>query len=116
MYRGIQVKLPADTYAVGKTITWQPLSSASKSQTVPLTFIKQEGYKLYGSYFVIESNGAKEIEEFSEFPEEEEVLFPLNSHFKVVAKLETLAEKAAALTQLTAYDLTDLDVYKLKQI
>ena len=44
------------------------------------------------------------------------MLFPLNSHFKVVAKLETLAEKAAALTQLTAYDLTDLDGYKLKQI
>jgi len=114
-YRGIRVKLAPTTYVPGTTITWQPLSSASKSQTVPLQFVITDGSRLSGTYFVIESNGAKEIQELSTFPDEEEVVFRLNAVFTVTAKLTVAADKAAALPGLGSYDLTDLDVYRLTQ-
>ena len=47
---------------------------------------------------------------------ERKVLFPLNSHFEVVDKLNSLALKQQALSDLGAYDISDVDVYKLKQI
>ena len=99
----------------GTTITWQPLSSASKSQITPLQFVITDGSRLSGTYFIIESNGAKEIQELSTFPDEEEVVFRLNAVFTVTAKLTVAADKAAALPGLGSYDLTDLDVYRLTQ-
>ena len=60
-------------------------------------------------------DAGKEIEAYSAFPEEEEVLLKFNTFFKVTAKLQTEAEKKAELTDLTAYDLSLLDVYILHQ-
>ena len=74
------------------------------------------GRKLSGSIFVIHSITAKDIRHFSAFPSEEEVLFPSNSQFKVERVVTSVPDKAALLTDLTAYDLSDLDVYVIKQV
>ena len=59
---------------------------------------------------------SKDIRHFSAIPAEEEVLFPPNSQFKVQNLLANEQEKKAVLNQLGAYDMSDLDVYVLKQL
>jgi len=117
VYRGIKVLLSPDIYAPGKRITWQAFSSSTKKQTATLDFVNVlPGRKLSGSLFVIDSITAKDIRHFSAIPSEEEVLFPPNSQFKVEKVVSNGSEKKALLNQLGAYDMTDLDVYVLKQI
>merc|ERR1719171_2160577 len=109
--------LSPSIYAPGKRITWQAFSSSTKKQIETLTFLdRYPGRKLSGSLFVIDSNTAKDIRHFSAIPGEEEVLFPPNSQFRVEKVLASEQEKKALLDQLDAYDMTDLDVYVLKQI
>ena len=117
VFRGIKVLLSPDIYAPGKRITWQAFSSSTKKQTATLDFVNVlPGRKLSGSLFVIDSITAKDIRHFSAIPGEEEVLFPPNSQFKVEKVVTSEQEKKALLNQLGAYDMTDLDVYVLKQI
>ena len=116
VYRGIKVLLNPDVYAPGKRITWQAFSSSTKKQMATLEFVNQlPGRKLMGSLFVIDSITAKDIRHFSAIPSEEEVLFPPNSQFKVEKVVESEQEKKALLKDLGAYNMTDLDVYVLKQ-
>ena len=44
------------------------------------------------------------------------MLFPPNSQFKVEKVVTSEQEKKALLDQLGAYNMTDLDVYVLKQM
>ena len=117
VYRGIKVLLNPDVYAPGKRITWQAFSSSTKKQMATLEFVNVlPGRKLSGSLFVIDSITAKDIRHFSAIPSEEEVLFPPNSQFKVEKVVESEQEKKALLKDLGAYNMTDLDVYVLKQM
>jgi len=117
VYRGITALLNPEIYAVGKVITWQAFSSSTKAQLAALGFVSElPGSRLRGSMFVIQSVTAKDIRHFSAIPSEEEVLFPPNSQFKVETVATNEAEKKGLLDQLDAYDMTDLDVYTLKQI
>ena len=118
VYRGITVVLNnPNIYAPGKQITWQGFSSSTKNQTATLDFVNVlPGRKLSGSLFVIDSITAKDIRHFSAIPSEEEVLFPPNSQFKVEKVVTSEQEKKALLDQLGAYNMTDLDVYVLKQM
>ena len=117
VYRGIKVLLSPDLYAPGKRITWQAFSSSTKKQTATLDFVNVlPGRRLQGSIFVIDSITAKDIRHFSAVPDEEEVLFPPNSQFRVERVATSAHEKRALLSQLGAYDLADLDVYVLKQV
>ena len=104
VYRGIKVLLNPDVYATDRRITWQAFSSSTKKQTAMLDFVNNlPGRKLQGSLFVIDSMTAKDIRHFSAIPDEEEVLFPSNSQFKVErvvtsrAGEEGLAEPAGRL-------------------
>ena len=117
VYRGIKVLLNPDVYATDRRITWQAFSSSTKKQTATLDFVNNlPGRKLQGSLFVIDSITAKDIRHFSAIPSEEEVLFPPNSQFKVAKVVASEQEKKALLNELGAYDMTDLDVYVLKQM
>lgn len=119
VYRGIDTKLNPDSYAPGKTITWHQFSSTSKKQQVAQRFLSRNagGKKLCGTFFAIDLKSAgKEIEPFSAFPEEEEVLVKFNTFFKVVKKLETEAEKKAELPDLSGFDMADVDAYVLRQL
>ena len=117
LYRGIKALLTKDVYAPGKRITWQAFSSSTKKQIATSDFVnKLPGRKLQGSLFIIESITAKDIRHFSAFPSEEEVVFPPNSQFTVEKVVTSEQEKKALLSQLGAYDMTELDVYVLTQI
>ena len=117
VYRGITTLLNPSIYAAGKLFTWQAFSSSTKKQTATLDFVNHlPGRKLEGSIFIIYSTTAKDIRHFSAFPSEEEVLFPPNSQFLVETVLTIESKKKDQLDELTAYDLTELDVYVLKQL
>jgi hypothetical protein len=116
VYRGIKALVNPDVYAPGKRITWQAFSSSTTKQMATLGFVNISGRKLEGSLFVIDSITAKDIRHFSAIPSEEEVLFPPNSQFKVEKVVTSEQEKKALLDQLIAYNMTDLDVYVLKQM
>ncbi len=57
----------------------------------------------------------KELEMCSEYPDEEEVLLPLNSHFKVSKIIKDNGSKVQRL-QLQHYDVSGLVVYVLEQL
>ena len=50
------------------------------------------------------------------FPDEEEVLLKFNTFFEVMSKLESVEEKEEALPDLAGYNLSNLDVYVLKEL
>ena len=83
----------------------------------PIDFVAQlPGRRLQGSLFIISSiGGARDICHFSAIPAEEEVLFPPNSQFLVLARIISEQAKRDKLQQLCAYDMGDLDVYELEQ-
>jgi len=116
VFRGIKGLLNPDVYAPGKRITWQAFSSSTKKQMKTIEFVNTSGRKLSGSIFVIDSITGKDIRHFSAEPSEEEVLFPPNSQFKVEKVVASEQEKKTLLNQLGAYDMTDLNVYVLKQM
>jgi len=117
LFRGINILVPDASYPLGKVITWQPFSSATKDIFQTLTFLKgAAGNTLLGTFFIIESISGKEIEELSVYPQEKEVLFKMNSFFRVEAILSTLADKAAALPELSSYNLEGLKVIRLQQV
>ena len=76
--------------------------------------------------FVIHSATAKDIRHLSAFPgKSRKVLFEEhrrgalsaeNSQFKVDRVVKSATDKAALLSELTAYDPTDLDVYVIMQV
>ena len=117
VYRGINMKLAPDVYAEGKSITWTQLSSASKSQHVAAKFLGNStgSGALSGTYFKIYTKTGKEISDYSEFPDEEEVLLTFNKYFTVKEKLTKPKQKKKALPDLAGYDLKGLDVYVLQQ-
>jgi len=115
-YRGAPIYVSSSTYAPGMIITWQQNSSTARSTRVTVTFLNKQGKVLIGTIFVIKVKAGKDIQIFSAFPEEEEVLLPANSFFKVLQKLENAEDKAAMLEGLSGWDLSQLDVFVLQQM
>ena len=107
-YRGSMDLGCADAYQVGMDITWQQFTSSSKQLRVAVRFLKKQGKGLGGALFVLEINAGKEVELCSNFPDEEEVLLGLNSHFRVAAKAETKEEKHAMVPFLKDYNISNL--------
>jgi hypothetical protein len=117
VYRGIRALLRPTLYAPGMRVTWQAFASSTKQMLNTLIFVDRlPGRRLAGSIFIIESITAKDIRHYSAIPSEEEVLFPPNSQFLVQKTLQTEQEKLNMLADLAAYDMSDLDVYVLKQV
>lgn len=117
VFRGIDVLVPEAAYPLGQVITWQPFSSATKSVFVTMSFLKGAASKKpFGTLFVIDSISGKEIEDLSIYPDEAEVLFKMNSFFRVEAILTTDEDKVAVLPELSSYNLEDLKVIRLQQL
>jgi len=116
VYRGVNVRLNPSLYATGSTITWQHFTSATKRPLVTLNFLSVTGSRVSGSLFIVGSVIGKEVEELSEFPCEEQVVFNLNSFFKVEQGPSNNAEKLALMPDLGAYNLNDVDIYVLQQL
>ena len=80
VYRGIDIQVP---YEVGHTVCWPVFPSASATQSVAREFVKVE----QGTLFFLLHNGARAVSQFSQFPEEDEVIFRANTQFKVISAL-----------------------------
>eukprot|EP00667_Euglena_gracilis_P001964 EG_transcript_1961 len=115
-YRGVRVLMPPDCYALGKKVTWQAFSSTTRSAPRTVPFLEKDGNQLKGSVFVLRIWRGRDITDFSAFPEEQEVLLGLNSAFKVIGRCWTLKEKHTAVPALDGYDLTQLDVYLMREL
>merc|ERR1712032_121752 len=108
-FRGISIRVNPNSYAKGARVTWQAPSSASRRQTVPIEFLGGDGHALVGTFFVVLSTSGKKLDDFSAYPEEEEVIYGCSSHFLVEKVPKTEQEKQAELADLTAYNVAKLD-------
>ena len=117
VFRGIRNRLNPESYAQGDVVTWQAFSSSTTEQKTAMGFVKCLNGKLQGSMFIIDSMTAKKISSYSRYESEAEVLFPPNSQFVVERQVTSEQEKHAILDELPRmYDMSELDVYVLKQI
>ena len=125
VYRGIDTNVPAGAYPVGQMICWHQFSSSSKRQDKAKDFVLEEhdglrasgnGMRLSGSYFIIQVKTGREIERFSAYPQEEEVIIPPGTFFHVARKIPDEATKKQMLPELQLYDLTKLHVYELEEM
>jgi len=115
-YRGINIRLSPKKYPLGEVITWHQMSSTTKKMTAALPFLgKTANGGLEGTLFLVDVKAGKEIDLFSAFPSEDEVLLELNSFFVIDSKIEGKQQKHELLEDLSAYNMELLDVYILKQ-
>lgn len=84
VFRGVKGLLVG--YVAGKTCCWVQFSSTASSVEVQNEFLGQEGQR---TLFSIEltTGRAREISQYSFYPQEQEVLLPANTMLKVVAVL-----------------------------
>lgn len=116
-YRAVNLRFKESLYSVDTTITWQSFSSTTRKQLETLKFLKSsDSMKLIGTVFVLTVKTGRSIEDISAFPTEEEVLIMENSHWRVTDKATSLDQKKELCADLAAYDLSQLDVYSLKQL
>ena len=84
LYRGIGVVVSADKYKAGQTITWQAFSSATVDLKKACEFLDGTPNKPTGTLFcIVNVTNARGISDWSQYPEEQEWLYPPNTHFKV---------------------------------
>eukprot|EP00668_Euglena_longa_P037901 GGOE01048813.1.p1 GENE.GGOE01048813.1~~GGOE01048813.1.p1 ORF type:complete len:145 (-),score=40.57 GGOE01048813.1:986-1420(-) len=90
-YRGVAVHFDPELYLEGKLVVWHAFSSASVNPTVAKDIMenkKQElGLQVPGTFFVLETKSARVVHAYSHFPDEEEVLFPPNSVFRITRRI-----------------------------
>ena len=84
LYRGINLQFDCSVYKSGHKTAWRAFSSASKSRAVAQDFSTGTS----GTLFFLNSVSAKSIAQYSEFPEEEEVLFQPNTVFSITSTLQ----------------------------
>jgi hypothetical protein len=87
VFRGVKLDLSAQ-YSKGSTVTWWGFSLCTTSADVLTNdqFLGQTGTR---TLFNIECHSAKNIKQFSLFPEEEEVLLPPARQFQVTGCLNS---------------------------
>jgi hypothetical protein len=121
LYRGITKKLNKQLYQPGSTITWQAFSSTSQQLDVALTFACGDrtgpGAPLVGTLFVIvECKSARCIHTWSQYPEEAEWLYDMNTHFKVADNELQQFVARAVRKQLLGQDDSNLDIIVLAEL
>lgn len=88
VYRGANLSQDIiDKYKVGEVFTEKAFTSTSSKESVTDSFVAPEDAKRTVKYN-IQSKKGKSIKEFSQVPEEEEILFDSNTSFKVLGKEE----------------------------
>ena len=89
LYRGVrnEVKMDGDHYHEGNTITWPALSSTSPHMKTVKTFTAKGSKtgKATGTLFTIENGWGYDIQPYSLFPEEAEILLEPERQFKVIS-------------------------------
>ena len=85
LYRGIQSKVDVKQYKEGNVIPWRGFSSTSPDMKLTKTLLKKgtEDGKATGTLFIIENGWGYNIQPYSLFPGEEEILLEPERQFKV---------------------------------
>ena len=91
LYRGVrgEVNLDKDHYSKGNTVFWPVLSSTSPNMNATNAFLAKglKGGKAKGTLFVIGKAWGYDIQPYSLFPDEEEILLEPERQFHVVSVL-----------------------------
>eukprot|EP00759_Apiculatamorpha_spiralis_P003414 PhF_6_TR11599/c1_g3_i1/m.18785 len=110
VYRGINVELPERVFKPGKYFAWPAFSSTSCDRKQAQKF---SGGGAKGTLFVVLGQlTGRDVHLFSRFPEEEEVLLPPQSYFKVVyrtSEIENIMGKTGPIITVSQLDLHDVD-------
>ena len=92
LYRGVQSKmnLDEDHYCQGNVIIWPALSSTSPDLNATKEFLAKGSTSgnAAGTLFIIENGWGYDIQPYSLFPDEGEILLELERQFKVVSVIE----------------------------
>ena len=90
LYRGVRVAMNLDTdhYSEGNVVTWPALSSTSPDSRNIKTFLSKGGGKVKGTMFIIENGWGYNIQPYSLFPDEEEILLEPERQFMVKSVIE----------------------------
>ena len=105
LYRGVRsgMKMSISHYHEGNTITWPALSSTSPDMKATKAFLAEGSKtgKAKGTLFIIEDGWGYDIQPYSLFPSEAEILLEPERQFKVISVLLS--------TDLTVVNLQMLD-------
>ena len=92
LYRGVRskVNLDEDHYHEGNTVTWPALSSTSPDMKATKTFLAKgsKSKKAKGTLFIIENGWGYNIQPYSLFPGETEILLEPERQFKVTSVIQ----------------------------
>ena len=88
LYRGVrgEVSLDKDHYRKGNVVTWPALSSTSPAMEATKTFLAKgsKNGEATGTLFIIDKGWGYDIQPYSLFPDEEEILLKPEKQFRVV--------------------------------
>ena len=82
------MNLDTDHYSEGNVVTWPALSSTSPDSRNIKTFLSKGGGKVKGTMFIIENGWGYNIQPYSLFPDEEEILLEPERQFMVKSVIE----------------------------
>lgn len=90
LYRGVRGEINKDTYVKGNVVTWLGLSSASPDMGTTKKFLTKGSKtgKSEGTLFIIEDGWGYNIQPYSLFPDEVEILIEPDRQFKVVSIIQ----------------------------
>lgn len=88
LYRGMRDAIEIDKYTEGEVVTWPGFSSTSPDMKATKAFLS-EAEVVTGTLFVIEDGWGYNIQPYSMFPEEEEILLEPGRRFRVQGIIES---------------------------
>ena len=85
-----EVSLDSDHYHKGNVVTWSALSSTSPDMEATKAFLAKgsKSGEATGTLFIIEKGWSYDIQPYSLFPDEEEILLEPERQFRVVSVLK----------------------------
>eukprot|EP00668_Euglena_longa_P033649 GGOE01043248.1.p2 GENE.GGOE01043248.1~~GGOE01043248.1.p2 ORF type:complete len:473 (-),score=149.25 GGOE01043248.1:226-1644(-) len=113
LYRGISSAVSPAIYSAGKTVTWPSFSSSTMEAAVASDFLKGAPAV---TVFHIQSERPRAIAVFSQFPEEEEFLFPAGSILKVDRVEEEVRIVEGGEQRVVTVYLSDMDMSRLGDV
>ena len=89
LYRGVRGGVDVSSYKEGSTVVWRGLSSTSPDMSVTKAFLAKssDNGNVKGTLFVIENGWGYDIQQYSLFPEETEILLEPERRFYVQSVL-----------------------------
>eukprot|EP00667_Euglena_gracilis_P009853 EG_transcript_10019 len=113
LYRGVSLAVSPAIYSTGKAVTWPSFSSSTKDATVAANFLADAQAV---TVFHINTQRPRSISAFSQFPEEEEFLFPPGPILKVDRVEEQTRIVGGRDQRMITVYLSDVDLSQLDPV